>query len=241
MEQAKKKKDATVTRFSRGEILRVKLAKLIKEGEESNPYEFSAIRPDCKLVALVRRYFCPNGDFSSIYGIPSGKIAEKLRSTQDSVRLRWHHDILPQVVRRTGIRLSDEPVMNAYLILQLRRACKGKLIDIDGQRVFPAHDWQSIDWRSLMPMWPQSVSETRLRSLLRDQPKFGRTPLPEVVKAAVSMALRERDKGEILKSAKAHLEEVRRILNAIADRGDAFLQEDKQVKRESVAMDLDAY
>lgn len=225
MEQSAKYKDPATPKFVTDHTLRVNLTKLVKEGDEASPYEFSAIRADCKLVALVRRYTCPSGEYTTIHEIPSAKIGEKLGTTNVATRLRWHQNILPSVVNRVTIKLADSEMMDKYLLLRLRRACLGKIVDTDGLQVFPCYDWEGVDWKNLMPLWPQAVTEGRLRPLLKRQQKFGIAPLLEVVEAAVTDILPERK--SVNHTANLHFEELRKVLNAIADRGQAFFEEDK--------------
>lgn len=218
------------TRFTTNDTLRVKLARLVKAGDDANLYEFNAIAPDCKLVALVRRYFCPDGNYNTIHEIPSGRIADKLGTIQNAVRFRWHHFILPNVISRVNIKLGNEELVSAFLVLQARRACKGKLVDIEGKEAIPAYDMNGVPWRALMPLWPQGVSETRLTSMLRNDPKFGIKAFPDVVKSATRTVLLANDKEAIIAAAMEHFDEIRSILNAIADRGDAYIKEDRKRK-----------
>ena len=226
IEQQAKFQDPSTKKFPRDRILRVKLTKLIRGAEDANPYEFSAIRGDCKIVMYARKYTCPDGQFETIHGMPSAKIGKKVKTTTVQARTRWHCFILPNVVRRATISLSDSETMDEYLLLRLYDACRGKLVDTEGNQVFPCYDWEGVNWPCLMPLWPQSISETRLRPLLQRQPKFGVAPLLDIVQAAVAPLLER--KKEIKKAARAHFDEIRRILNIIADRGKAFIDEETE-------------
>ena len=223
--QAAKNRQPTSTRFPREEVFRTNLGNLLRK--EADLYEFNAIRADCKLVALVRRYAASGGDLTSVHSIPSTRIAKKLNTSQDAVRFRWHHDIVPEIEKRVRISLADESIMNDFLILQARRGCKGTLTDVEGNEVFPIVDWNSIDWAAIMPMWSQTVTERRLTHILRGEAKFGILPLPEVVRAATKTLLENRSKTEITEAYHTHCAEFRKVINAIADRGDAYIKQDK--------------
>jgi hypothetical protein len=214
------------TKFSREETLRVKLAKLIKEGMGSKSYEISAIRADCILVAFIRRYVFPDGSFERVHDMPNVKLAKKLNILPVDVRIRWHQKILPELINRVTMKLDDHNIMDAFLILRLRKACRGELIDENGIQIFPCGDWCSINWQHLMPMWPQTVTENRMRHILRAQPKFDLIPLPEVVELTGKALIQTRSKSEIYKSATVHFEELRRLLNLIADKGEEYLSEE---------------
>jgi hypothetical protein len=214
------------TRFAKIDMLRVKLAKLVREGDEANPYELAAIRSDCQLVAHLRRLVCNSGSFEdliSIHEMPSGRLADTMDSKCMTIRMRWHQHIVPSVIRRVHSRLDDQDVMNTFLILQLRRACRGKLVDSAGVQVFPCHDWFSIDWKHLMPFWPQGLTETRTRHILRGEQRFEFRSLPEVVEQIAKVLLCNRSKSDVNKAAIKHFDEIRSILNIIADRGENYL------------------
>lgn len=226
MEEASRRPGTRITRFGKAEILRMKLAQLIKQGEDENPYEYSAIRSDCKLVALVRRHVCPDGQLVNIHGLPVTKVCQALDSTAFQVRVRWHHAVLPEIVKRASIKLQDTDDMNQFLLLQTRKACKGTLTDADGREVYPSYDWHGLPWSHLMPLWPQTLSEARLRVILRRDAKFGISSLPEVVRDAYKFIIADRKKQDIISAAERHFEEIRRLFNMIADRGDRFLLEE---------------
>ena len=217
------------SRFATRDIFRVKLAKLMREGLEAAPYELSAIDLDCKLVALARRFMCPEGgfaEFGSIHDLPSSKLAEKLNATVMEVRLRWYHNLMPSVIRRVHLKLSDEELMDVLLIYRLRKSCRGELLDVYGRPTFPCHDWNSINWKVLMPMWPQGISENRVRQIMRSQPRFDLLPLPDVVEAAAKAMLAVHPKSKVALAAELHLSEMRHILTTLANRGDAILAEE---------------
>lgn len=212
-------RESRPTKFSRQDTLRVKLSKLIKDGLLANPYETSAIKHDCELVALVRKYTCPDGQFECLNEIPSSKLGKKLKATPFALRVRWHNHILPEVIRQAHSKLGDREAMDAFLVFRLRKACRGELEDQDGHNIFPCNDWSGIDWKNLMPMWPQGFSETRARHILRTQPKFDLISLPDVVELTAKTLLQTASKSEIYKAANNHFDEMRRVLNVIADRG----------------------
>jgi hypothetical protein len=219
----------SANRFSNRDVFRVKLAKLVREGLEAAPYELNAIDLDCKLVSLVRLHMCPEGGFAemaSIFDLPSSKFSEKLNTTVMEIRLRWYHSLIPSVIRRVHIKLSDEDLMDALLIYRLRKSCRGELLDVHGRPTFPCHDWTSINWKILMPMWPQGVSENRVRQIMRSQPRFDLLPFPDVVEAAAKAIFAVHSKSKIALAAELHLVEMRHILTILANRGDALFAED---------------
>jgi hypothetical protein len=211
-------------KLRREDSLRIKLATMIKNGMNAVPFEAYASEFDCRLVALVRKYMCPDGEFVNIHKIPTSRIAGKLNAAQTHVRERWHHDILPAIVQRVVHKLGDEDIIDAFLTLRLRKACRGTLVNVEGELIFPCCDWTGIDWPSLMPMWPQTVTQNRLRHVMRVQPKFDLAPLPDVTESAVKTVLGSWSKREILEAARTHMEELRKTLNIIADRGDAYMR-----------------
>jgi hypothetical protein len=222
-----KKSEKKVSRFGKAETLRVKLAQLVKDELEAIPsYEYTAIRSDCILVALVRRYVCSSErGLESIHGLPISKISKKLNTTPLQVRHRWHHCVMPEIVKRATLKLQDGDKMDKFLLLQARRACKGLLTDSFGIQLFASYDWNGLPWQLLMPLWPQGVTESRLQNLLRREPKFGLSPLPQVVKTAVKSVLANEKKSDIHSFAETHFEEITRLFNLVADRGDAFIKE----------------
>ena len=228
MEEARASKNPKITKFSKEETLKVKLAKLIRDGMGSDPYETSAIRTDCILVALIRKYVCPDGSFQSVHDMPNIKLAKKLNTLPAEIRLRWHQKILPEVVRRVTFQLEDQNVIDAFLVLRLRKACRGELVNGAGIQIFPCSDWCGIDWRALMPMWPQTVTENRMRHILRLQPKFELLPLPDVVELAAKALLQTRSKSDIYKAATCHFDEMRRVLNLVADKGVEYLKTEQE-------------
>ena len=223
----KTKSDKSV-RFSRSDVTRMKIKKLLQDEHTTSPYELQAIRSDCKLVSLIRKYHFPSGDLHDVYYIPAAKIARKLNSAQSVVRVRWHRDILPSVVSSVTLRLDDQQIMDAYLVLRAHSACKGKLTDIDGNVLHIAYDWDSLDLQALIPLWPHDVTKNRLAATLKSHPKYDLIPLPKVIKSIRMSFLKMFTREEIFTAASAHFTEVNRMVNVIADRGSEYLEADKR-------------
>ena len=202
---------------------RLKLAQLRKDQALSNPFEQVASREDCIIVALIRKIAWPDGVFLSVHDAPSGQVAEKLDKDKLYVRNCWHAYILPHVVARVHLLLEDSELMDAYLVLQLRKNCRGTLIDQEGVAVYPCYDWYGINWKTVMPLWPYGNTENRLRHALRLHPRFGTSPLPEVVEQTARTLLAGQSKSTIYEAADRHFSEIRRILTGLANRGDAYL------------------
>ena len=201
----------TQMRFTKSDNLQLKIAKLVHDGHESSPYEYHAIRSDCMLVSLIRKY----NQLESVHEIPGRKIARKLGSTCDAVRLRWHQKILPLVEHRVTFMLNDSETMDAFLVVQLLKACRGEL-------GFPVSDWNGIDFRLIAPLWSQTTTQNRLKQILRRQPKFDLLPLVELAKlSAVDIV----DHMKVYEKAKMHFTEITRIITLLADRGDTYLAE----------------
>jgi hypothetical protein len=222
-----KSKSNKSLRFSRCDVTRIKLKKLLQDEHATSPYELQAIRSDCKLVCLIRKYHFPSGDLHDVYYIPAAKIARKLNSAQSVVRVRWHRDILPSVVSSVTLRLDDQQLLDAYLVLRAHRACKGKLTDIEGNVLHTAYDWDSLDLQALVPLWPHDVTKNRLSATLKSHPKYDLISLPKVIKSVKESFLKIYPREEIYSAALAHFAEVNRMVNVIADRGDDYLEMDK--------------
>jgi hypothetical protein len=222
-----KSKSAKAVRFSRVDVARLKIQKLLRNDAEANPYELQAIRPDCKLVSLIRKYHFPSGDIDDVYYIPASKIARKLHSAQTVVRSRWHRDILRCVVNRVSTKLGDHELMDSYLVLRAHRACRGKLTDIHGNTVHTAYDWDSLNLQAIAPVWPHELTKNRLTSLLKAHPKYNLWPLPQVIESVRDSLLSSYSRDQIFEAASNHLTEFRRLINIIADRGDRYFEEDR--------------
>ena len=223
-----KSKSTKSARFSRGDVTRLKLKKLFLDNENSNPYELQAIRVDCKLVSLIRKYHFPTGDINDVYYIPAEKIARKLNSSQGVVRFRWHREILPHIVSTATARLDDREVMDAYIVLRAYRACKGKLTDADGNTVHAAYDWDSLNLQAIAPLWPHETTRDRLCMALKNHPKYNIWPLPKVIKSLKESLLQGISRDQIFQAALAHFTEVKRMITVIADRGDTFIDEERR-------------
>ena len=223
-----KSKNVKSVRFSRVDVVRLKMQNLLRDDAIANPYELQAIRPECKLVSLIRKYHFPSGDINDVYYIPASKIARKLHTSQTLVRSRWHRDILPCVISQISTRLCDKDFMDAYIVLRAHRACKGKLTDVDGNTVHPAYDWESLNIQAIAPLWPYEVTKTRLTSILKAHPRYSMSPLPQVIESVRDLLLKSHSREQIFQYASNHFTEFRRMINVIADRGDAYFEEDRK-------------
>jgi hypothetical protein len=219
----------------------VKLKKLVNDEQIANPYELTAIKPDCLLVSLIRKYHCPDGVYKDVFYIPAAKIARKINSSQSNVRYRWHQDILPQVERRVAIKLQDDEIMSAFLVLQAHKACQGKLVDCEGIQVHTAYDWESLDFKHISPFWPYCISENKLRATLTSHPKFHVSPLPDVIRSVRKELLTKFTRSEINEAVIAHTDEFDRILNLIANRGDVYLKQDSLNDEENTAQPTEEF
>jgi len=223
-----KAKSPKSVRFSRNDVARLKLQKLLRDDVISNPYELQAIRPECKLVSLVRKYHFPSGEIDDVYYIPASKIARKLNTAQSVIRSRWHRDVLPCVVNQVTVALDDHDVMDAYLVLRAHRACKGKLTDVAGNVVHAAYDWESLNIQAMVPLWPYELAKNRLIAVLKSHPKYDIWPLPQVISSVKDSLLKSYSREQILEAALKHFGEFKRAINVLADRGDAYIEEDRK-------------
>ena len=196
--------------FAKTDSLHLKL-KQLQRGNDA-PYEFNAIRSDCKLVALIRKY---HDVTESVHNIPCRKIARKLGTTSDAVRLRWHQQILPRIVERAS---AVAPLHDEYLINLTYEASQGR--GTKGVQIFPAYDLDSIDYASLMPLWPISQTLGKLKAILRQHPRHGLAPMPEILKAMMDSPYTEM-------THETHFDEIKRIVSIMADRGNEFIAQDK--------------
>lgn len=221
MEESKTKMRGS--RAALHEALRKKLQELSDRDSITNSNDFINIGGDCELVATIRQHIAPEGPFSTIYNVSWGKLGDLLQLCPLDIRKRWHYAILPDVIKTVFRILGNEDKMDCYLIWMTRLACEGKLIDEDGLQVYPARDWYSMKLHYIMPLWPASLTESRLRQLLRGGRASDLTPLPEAIQSVYSKLMENVSKSDIREAASKHFAEINRLLAQLADKGDQFL------------------